>query len=68
MKVAFTSPSASCMFEVFAVSVSPTRAVPVMVGAPVAGLFGAGSGAGGVLALKFLLRALSTSALRALIR
>ena len=34
------SPSASSTCEVSAVSVSPTCAVPLMVGAPVAGLFG----------------------------
>ena len=37
------SPSASAMPEVFAVSVSPTWAVPLMVGAPVAGLLSAGA-------------------------
>ena len=37
------SPSASAMAEVSAVSVSPTWAVPMIVGAPVAGLLGAAS-------------------------
>ena len=34
------SPSWSAMPDVSAVRVSPTRAVPVIVGVPVAGLFG----------------------------
>ena len=43
MKTAPLIPSASAMAEVSAVRVLPTRAVPLMVGAPVAGLFGLGS-------------------------
>ena len=41
--MAVSSPSASAMAEVSAVNVSPTWAVPVIVGAPVAGLLGAAS-------------------------
>ena len=43
MKTAPLIPSTSSMPEVSTVSVSPTCAVPLMVGAPVAGLFGLGS-------------------------
>ena len=39
------SPSASAMPDVSAVSVSPTWAVPLMVGAPVAGVLGVGAAA-----------------------
>ena len=39
MNVAPLRPSASLMPDVSAVSVSPTRAAPLMVGAPVAGVF-----------------------------
>ena len=37
------SPSASAMPDVFAVSVSPTWAVPLTLGAPVAGVLGVGA-------------------------
>ena len=43
MKTAFSMPSSSAMPEVSTVSSLPTRTVPVMVGYPVAGLFGYGA-------------------------
>ena len=46
MKTAFVSPFASAISDVFAVSVSPTWAVPSMVGPPVAVLLGLPATAG----------------------
>ena len=50
VKVESSSPSSSVMPDVSTVSVSPTWAVPPMVGAPVAGLLGWGSAATGSVA------------------
>ena len=46
-KAGLPSPSASAIPEISAVSVSPTRAVPAMAGAPVAGVFSSCGGDAG---------------------
>ena len=68
-KSVFSSPSPSAIPDTDALSVPPTCAVPSMVGAPVAGVFGGGS-TGSVAALVRLsaLPASSVKLTRTLIR